>query len=47
VSLELPTQPGDEQLGDHPYTPAGEEHVEGFNKLVQIIQRHFACDRTA
>ena len=47
VSMELPTQPGAEQLGDFPYSPAGEEQVEGFDRLVQIIERHFAYDRTA
>ena len=45
VSLELPPQPGDEQCANHPYTPAGEHRVEGFDELVQTIRKHFDDNR--
>ena len=45
VSLELPPRPGDEQWANHPYTPAGEQRVQGFEALVQVVQGHFGYDR--
>lgn len=47
VSLELPPKPDDEHWANHPYTPAGEQRVQGFDALVQIIQEHFRYERTA
>lgn len=47
VSLELPPRPNDEQWANHPYTPVGEQSVQGFDELVRIIQRHFDHDRAA
>ena len=47
VSLELPPRVRDEQWANHSYTPAGDQEVEGFDELVQIIERHFSCNRAA
>jgi hypothetical protein len=45
VSLELPPKAGEDQWANHPYTPAGEQRVHGFDALLHLVKRHFGYDR--
>ena len=47
ASLELPHRLGDEPWANHPYTPAGEQRVRGFDALVRLIQGHFEDEHSA